>query len=482
MFPPRQEELLFTVEEERADQAASAAEKAMLQQQDDKDRQQYEMERLQRLEAKMQGKTQVVSKSFAGDEWDDLSPEEACGKWRKRALEREEELDIFKEKSTKLSEQKSELEKSVSQLKDKSIQDKRRYAKELTEQGKALVNMKEQVDSADSKAMIKRMVDMARQLSELTEKNKKLEESLEEQSAEHKRVVQGLRRTMLEVEAAALSKVEHANTETDEAQIEKVKALEQMDKAKADFEALQAFHEKEMKDAKALIEATQHQISELEIDQQKVSSQALQAEQRADVASVERDLALRGLATYRERHPTPTAELEIAETEHSSAVEALEHARAALDSMAIELAEAAVNASNKKIEKMRTTAQVGNHQVQSAWSSLLQSLPKRTKIKVLTKNAFRKVVNELHQEKVTTGSTSDKIPEPVFIQEFFHKRYGLEEIADTYLFGFLCSLQKYTPKEMGFDNPGIVYYLNRLRSEIDQALESRKCVIMPVTD
>ena len=117
----------------------------------------------------------------------------------------------------------------------------------------------------------------------------------------------------------------------------------------------------------------------------------------------------------------------------------------------------------------------------TAWSKLLQSLPKRTKIKVLTKNAFRKVVHELHTEKLqSTGS--DQVPESIFIQEFFTKRYGLEDIADTYLFGFLCSLQKYTPREMGFENPGVVYYLNRLRAEIDDALQTRKCVIMPVVE
>merc|ERR1711975_10686 len=141
--------------------------------------------------------------------------------------------------------------------------------------------------------------------------------------------------------------------------------------------------------------------------------------------------------------------------------------------------EMALKAATSRLEDVR--AKYPATDTLSAWAELLKTLPKRTKIKVLTKNAFRKVVHELHQEKVTNAGT-DKVSEPAFIQEFFHKRYGLEELADTYLFGFLCSLQKYTPKEMGFENPGVVYYLNRLRSEIDQALESRKCVIMPIAD
>lgn len=191
-----------------------------------------------------------------------------------------------------------------------------------------------------------------------------------------------------------------------------------------------------------------------------------------------------------------------AKAEEKEAFAQLAHAKASGDSMQVELAEleykrkyaqshdaaeavkaAKAHRHSHAEEQAARPKQTTRQQDESttAWSQLLQSLPKRTKIKVLTKNAFRKVVHEIHSEKLkSTGS--DQVPESIFIQEFFQKRYGLEDIADTYLFGFLCSLQKYTPKEMGLENPGVVYYLNRLRAEIDDALQTRKCVIMPVVE
>merc|ERR1712146_698226 len=145
-----------------------------------------------------------------------------------------------------------------------------------------------------------------------------------------------------------------------------------------------------------------------------------------------------------------------AKREHVAAAKSLEAARESNDPVAVQMAESAMRTATARVDKAsrrgssRTKLHdVATYDAPSAWSVLLMSLPKRTKIKVLTKNAFRKVVHELHQEKLTSTG-ADKVPEPVFIQEFFQKRYGLEEIADTYLFGFLCSMQKYTPQEMGF--------------------------------
>lgn len=413
----------------------------------------------------MQGKKGAKSKSIdlLDDSGENRTIEEEAFHWKKVAIANKEAMDTATENIEVQDQRIDELHKTISKLKDKQIQMQQRYAKELTQQGKALLDLKEQADSADSKAMIKRMVDMARQISDLTQSKKEMESALENQADQHRLLVQELHRKMLEVEAAALSKVEHATKLQEVAQEELAKAneeVQQLRNTRADSEQRYTCNVDELR---GQLETRSKQIEELEMATQNTSHQLIEAQQRADVANQERDLALRGLATYRERHPTPTAELEITEREYHSAIDALESARNTLDPMEIELAEAAMKKALDNFENTRSTVLAPSSNIQTAWSQLLKSLPKRTKIKVLTKNAFRKVVHELHQEKVRS-SGADKVPEPVFIQEFFHKRYGLEEIADTYLFGFLCSLQKYTPKEMGFDNPGVVYYLNRLRS------------------
>jgi len=484
-FPPRQEEMLFTVEEERADQAAQAAEQDMLQKQEAQDKMQYELERLRRLEAKMAGKAgkgekkkgkaaQMLEEGSNG-----RSAEEEVSHWRKLALESEQELEMITDKSMTQAEKIEAQDSTISKLKDRQIQMQKRYTKEITEQGTALMEMKSKADSADSKAMIKRMVDMARQLAELTEANRELEDALAKQSNTKEGTIRGLKRELFEVEAACLSRVETVNRQLAENEIIKAKATEDLHQAENRHRELEAMAGEDVDALRDELHAAMQNVHTLIGENEQKQRRATIAQQQASVAAVERDLALRGLATYRERRPH-MSDMEIAEADVHAAKAELEAARASGDPALIAKAEESLKLAAARLAELRAK-HVSTLDVESAWAELLKSLPKRTKIKVLTKNAFRKVVNELHQEKIQTAGM-EKLSEPAFIQDFFQKRYGLDEIADTYLFGFLCSLQKYTPKEMGFENPGVVYYLNRLRSEIDHALESRKCVIMPVND
>lgn len=436
-FPPKQEEMLFTVEEERLDQAALDAEKAMLKEQAELDKQRYELERLRKLEQVHIQKGGTVKKSNLLEENDGVerTTEQEISHWRLMALDLEAELHMTQDKCAIQERRIAELEKQISQMRDKQVRDQQRYAKELNTQSQALNKLKTQADSSDTKAMIKRMVDMARQLSEMTQAKEEVVAALEKQQAEHREQLKKLHGKIFEMDASVTSRSDAINKHIEQAEADRFAAVLEKDELRSRLREVEGVAQTEIEQLRSMLLRCKQQIEDLSDANHMNVEMLMLSDQRAQIASDERDLALRGLATYRDRHPDANTP----EPSH------------------------------------------GDARVITAWKDLLGSLPKRTKIKVLTKNAFRKVVNELHQERVQNVGV-DKVPEPVFLQDFFHKRYGLEEIADTYLFGFLCSLQKYTPQEMGFSNPGVVYYLSTLRLEVDQALESRKCVIMPVNE
>jgi len=444
------------------------------------------------------------SKGFGGFK-DKEAAKEELEQWKSLATQQEHEMDLAFERVNFQHGQIDALKSAVDKLKDKLVQTQQRYAKELSQQGRALVEMKEQAQNDDTKNMVKRMVDMARQIADLTKNNKEQEEYIESVGDDNKDKIKSLQRHVTETEATAMSKVEKATKDMERLTAESSKAMSDLEILKVSSEEEIEVLNSELDIAKEQLENTREQLENVRMSTQHVLDKVSETEEAAQVACAERDLALRGLATYREKNREEVIDdnLGLNELEYKHTLEELKDAKKSGNVEAIEMAskhvqeaeEKLVHAQQEKRERVKLGAGGGGKEAplnkavnqqsssrdESAWAELLQSLPKRTKIKVLTKNAFRKVVGELHTEKVKSPG-SDQVPESIFIQEFFHKRYGLEEIADTYLFGFLCSLQKYTPQEMGFENPGIVYYLNRLRAEIDSALTSRKCVIMPVVE
>merc|ERR1711988_178359 len=105
--------MLFTVEEERADNAAIRAEQEMLSGQADQDKMVHELERLRRMENKLQGKTSSsggggpnpssvrsrpqgapVLSEREDEDTEDRTIEEEAVHWQQVAREREEELEM----------------------------------------------------------------------------------------------------------------------------------------------------------------------------------------------------------------------------------------------------------------------------------------------------------------------------------------------------------------------------------------------------